>query len=118
MVQRVARYVQVWGMGTVGSDLVLVGTDQGLVDTGQRVLDTGSGVVITGIGLVGRGIGTSSGDAAGSVGSAIGGQFPSGSKTPAGALDPNLLLAEQHLDSGGYVGRVSVKPPVFYRSNP
>ena len=28
-----------------------------------------------------------------------------------------MLLAQQHLASGGYVGRISVKP-VFYRSNP
>ena len=29
-----------------------------------------------------------------------------------------MLLARQHIALGGYVGRVSVKPPVFYRSNP
>ena len=75
-------------------------------------------MVITGIGIAGTGIGTGSGDTAGLVGSGIGGQFPSGSQTLAGAIDPILLLAQQNLASGGYVGRVSVKPPVFYRSNP
>ena len=91
------------GLGTVGSGSVSVGTGQGLVGTG-------SGMVITGIGMAAAGIGTGSGDAAGSVGSGVGGQFPSGSQTLAGAIDPNLLLAQQHLASGGYVGRVSVKP--------
>ena len=75
-------------------------------------------MVIACIGMAGTGIGTGSGDAGGSVGTGMGGQFPSGSQTLAGAIDPNILLAQQHIASGGYVGRVSVKPPVFYRSNP
>ena len=75
-------------------------------------------MVITGIGMAGTGISTGSGDAGGSVGTGLGGQFPSGSQTPAGAINPNILLAQQHIASGGYVGRVSVKPPVFYRSKP
>ena len=94
-------------LGSVGSGLLSVGSNQGLVCTG-------SVMVITDIGMAGTGIGTGSGDAAGSVGSVIAGQFPSGSQTLAGAIDPNLLLAQQHLAS---VGQVSVKPPVFYRSN-
>ena len=99
------------GLGTVSSVSVSAGTGQGLVGTG-------SGMVITVIGMAGAVIGTGSGDAAGSVGSDIGGQVPSGSQTLAGAIDANLLIAQQHLALGGYVGRVSVKPPVFYRSNP
>ena len=63
--------------------------------------------------MAGAGIARDSGDAAGSVGSDIGGQFPSGPQALAGAIDPKLLLAQQHLASGGYVGKVSVKPPVF-----
>ena len=106
------------GLGTVGSGSVSVGTGQGFVGTGQGLVGTGSGMVIAGIGMAGTGIGTGSGDAAGSVGSGIGRQFPSGSQTLAGAIDPNLLLAQQHSASGGYAGRVSVKTPVFYRSNP
>ena len=74
-------------------------------------------MVIKGIGMAGIGIGTGSGDAAGSVDSGMGGQFSSGSQTLAGAIDQNLLLNQQHLASSGYVGRVSLKPPVFYRSN-
>ena len=85
---------------------------------GQALVGTGSSMVITDIGMAGTGIVTGSGDAAGSVVSGNGGQFPSGSQTPAGAIDPNLLLVQQHMASGGYVGRISVKPPVFYRSNP
>ena len=104
------------GFGTVGSGSV--GTGQGLVGNGQGLVGTGSGMVITRIGMAGTGIGTGSGDAGGSVGTGMGGQFPSGSQTLAGAIDPNILLAQQHIASGGYVGRVSVKPPVFYRSNP
>ena len=95
------------GLGTVGSGLLSVGSNQGLVCTG-------SVMVITDIGMAGTGIGTGSGDSAGSVSSVIGGQFPSGSQTLAEMIDPNLLLAQQHLASGG---KVSVKPPVFYRSN-
>ena len=106
------------GLGTVGSGSVSVGTGQGLVGTGQGLIGTGSGMVITDIGMAGVGIGTGSGDAVGSVGSLIGVQLPSRSQALAGAVDPKLLLAQQHLASGGYVGRVSVKPPVFYRSNP
>ena len=97
------------GFGTIG--LGSVGTSQGLVGTG-------SDMVITGIGMAGTGIGTSSCDAGGSVGTGMGGQFSSGFQTLAGAIDPNMLLAQQHIASGGYVGMVSVKPPVFYRSNP
>ena len=104
------------GFGTVGSGSV--GTGQGLVGNGQGLVGTGSGMVITGIGMAGTGIGTGSGDAGRLVGTGIGGQFPSGSQTLAEAIDPNILLAQQHIASGSYVGRVSVKPPVFYRSNP
>ena len=66
----------------------------------------------------GTGIVLGSGDAGGSVGTGMAGQFPSGCQTLAGAIDPNILLAQQHLASGGYVRRNSVKPPVFYKSNP
>ena len=104
------------GFGTVGSGSV--GTGQGLVGNGQGMIGTSSGMAITGIGMAGTGIGTGSGDAGGSVGTGMGGQFPSGFQTLAGAIDPNILLAQQHIDSGGNVRRVSVKPPVFYRSNP
>ena len=104
------------GFGTVGSGSV--GTGQGLVGNGKGLVGTGSGMVITGIGMAGTGIGTESGDAGGSVGKGMGGQFLSGSQTLAGATDPKILLTQQHKASGGYVGRVSVKPPVFYRSNP
>ena len=82
------------GFGTVGSGSV--GTGQGLVGNGQGLVGTGSGMVITGIGMVGTDIGTGSGDAGGSVGTGMGGQFPSGSQTLAGAIDPNILLAQQH----------------------
>ena len=98
------------GFGTVGSGSV--GTGQGLVGNGQGLVGTGSGMVITGIGMAGTGIGTGSGDAGGSVGTGMGEQFPSGSQTLAGATDPNMLLAQQHIASGGYVGRVSLNPPV------
>ena len=103
-------------MGSVGSGSVSVGTGQGLVGASQGLVGTGSRMVIKAIGMAGTGIGTGSGVAAGSVGSGIGGQFPSGSQ--AGAVDPNILLAQQHSASGGYVGRGSVKPSVFFRSNP
>ena len=89
-------------MGSVGSGSVSVGTGHCLVGAGQGLVGTGSGMVITAIGIAGTCIGTGPGDAAGSVGSGIGGQFPSGSQTLAGAIDPNILLA-QHLASGGYV---------------
>ena len=75
-------------------------------------------MVTTGIGMADTGIGTGSGDSAGSVGLAIGGQFPSETQNLAGAIDPNSLLGQQQLAPGGYVGRIFVKPPVFYRSNP
>ena len=87
-----------------------------MVGNGQGLVGTGSGMVITGIGMAGTGIGTGSGDAGGSVGTGMRVQFSSGSQTLAGAIDPNILLAQQHIASGGYVGRVSVKPPVFHRS--
>ena len=96
---------------------VSVVTGQGLVGTSKGLVGTVPGKVITGSGMAGTGIGTISSDATGSIGSGIWGRFPSGSQTLAGAIDSNLLLAQQHLASSGYVGRVSVKPPVFYRSN-
>ena len=65
--------------------------------------------------MAGTCIGTGSVDTAGS-GIAV--QFPSGSQTLSGAIDLNLLIAQQHLAPGGYAGRVSVKPPVFYRPHP
>ena len=98
-------------LGSVGTGQVLVGNGQGLVGTGSVMVITGNGMAVTGID-------TGSGDAGGSVGTGMGGQFPSGCLTLAGALDPNIILAQQHIASGGYVGRVSVKAPVFYRSNP
>ena len=106
-------------LGTVVWRSVLVGKGQGLVGPGKGLVGTGSSMVVTGIGMAGTGIGKRcSGDAAGSVGSGIGGKIPSGSHTLAGAIYPNLLLAQQHLASGGYVARGSVKTPVSYRSNP
>ena len=102
----------------MGSGSVSVGTGQVLVGTGQSLVGTGSGIVITDFGMASTGIGTGLGDVAGWEGSSIGGKFPSRSLSLAGAIDPNLLLAQHHLASGGFVGRVSVKPPVFYRSNP
>ena len=71
-----------WVLDTEGSGSFSVGTGQGLVGTG-------SGMVITGISMAGAGIGTGSGDAAGSVDSDIGEQFPSEFQTLAGAIDPN-----------------------------
>ena len=62
------------GFGTVGSGSV--GTGQGLVGNGQGLVGTGSGMVMTGINMAGTGIGTGSGDAGGSVGTVMGGQFP------------------------------------------
>ena len=66
-----------------------------MVGTGQGWVGTGSGFVITVIGMTGTGIETGSGDAAGSVVSGIGGQFPSEFQTLAGAIDQNLMLAQQ-----------------------
>ena len=65
-----------------------------------------------------KGIGTVSGETARSLGSGIWGQYQSGFQTLTEAIDSNILLAQQLSVSGGYVGRVSVKPPVFYSSNP
>ena len=85
------------GLSTVGLGSVSVGTGQGLLGTRQVLVDTGSGKVITGIGMAGTGIRT--GDASGSVGSGIEGQFPLGSQILAGAIYPKLLLAQRHLAS-------------------
>ena len=59
-------------------------------------------MVITVIGMAGTG----TGDPVGSVGSRFGGKFPSGYQALAGAIDPNLLLAQHHLASGGYTEEI------------
>ena len=100
-----------------GLHLVSVATGQVLVGTGLFLVGTDSGMVITGIGMAGTGINIGSGDAASSVGSGIVGKIPSGYQTLSRAIDPKIVLAQQHSASSGCVGRISVIP-FFYRSNP
>ena len=83
---------------------------------GQAFGGTGSGMVITSIVMLVTGIVSSSGDLAGSEVSSIGKQFLSGSQT-VGATDPTVLLAQQVFSFKWLIGRVSVKPRVFYKSN-
>ena len=104
-------------MSTAGLHLISVATGQVLVSKGQCLVGTDSGMVTTGIGKAGTGIDIGSGDAASSVGSGIVGNFASGYQTLSIAIDPKVLLAQQHSTSSGCVGRISVIP-FFYRSNP
>ena len=88
--------------------MVSVATGQVFVGTVQYLVRTDSGMVITGIGMAGTGIDIGSGDAASSVGSSIVWKFPSEYQSLSRAIDPKVLLAQQHSTSGGCVGRISV----------